>query len=84
MNSVMQCLKRVNELKDSLTGVPAPSMAEMQAGLDPMKMFTHASGQVMKNMEVEEFAVTPRVFIQLLKQVFPIFAETDGSGHPKQ
>ena len=85
MNSVMQCMKRVNELKDAMTNMPAPTREEMMGGaVGPEKILTYASGRVFKSMEIEEFSHRPMEFINVLRRTFPMYDERDQHGHHKQ
>ena len=78
MNSVMQCLKRVNELKSALTTLPAPTADLMPSGqITPEYLLTYASGGVFKSMEIEEFSHKPVQFIMMLRRVHPLFDDVD-------
>ena len=79
-------MKRVNELKEAMTTMPAPTREEMMGGaVSPERLLTFASGRVFKSMEIEEFSHRPMEFIQILRRTFPLFDERDQqSGHHKQ
>ena len=82
MNSVMQCLKRVNELRDSLKAARPPAES---SGMDPNTMLTLAGGQLMKEIEKQDFSYRPFGFVQALRTAYPIFDEVEErSGHHKQ
>ena len=56
MNSVVQCLKRVNELKDSLKALQRPQDLN---SIDPNMLLTLAGGQMMRDMETKDFSYPP-------------------------
>ena len=61
MNSVVQCLKRVNELKDSLKSYE-PSPAQM-AGGDASQMLTINARNLMHEMDTKGEAFAPYAFV---------------------
>jgi len=82
MNSVVQCLKRVNELKDALKSMRAPTDVNQ---MDPNMMLTLAGGQLMKDIENKDFSYRPFGFVQALRTAYPIFDEVEErSGQHKQ
>jgi ubiquitin carboxyl-terminal hydrolase 14 len=83
MNSVMQCLKRVNELKDGLKDF---ELDQQSQGLrnDPSVVLTSAAKGLMKDLDGKGEAFAPYQFVQAMRQVFPMFNETDDHGHHKQ
>ena len=82
MNSVVQCLKRVNELKAALKDVQPPQEANR---MDPNMMMTLAGGQMMRDLETKDFSYPPVQFVQALRTAHPIFDEVDErSRHHKQ
>lgn len=74
MNSVVQCLKRVNELKDALKGLQPPQ--DMNR-MDPNMLMTLAGGQMMRDMETKDFSYPPVQFVQQLRTAHPVFDEVD-------
>ena len=79
MNSTVQCLSRVKELKQALKSMQPPSAEELQAaggGLDPQTAFTLEGGKLMKDLEIKGFSTPPAGFWNRLKQIHPVFAET--------
>lgn len=74
MNSVVQCLKRVNELKDGLKTMRPPTDASQ---MDPNMMLTLAGGQLMKEIETKDFSYRPMGFVHALRTAYPIFDEVD-------
>ena len=74
MNSVFQCLKRVNELKSCLKEMQAP---EDQSAYDPNTLLTMAAGATMKGLEAKEDYLVPHQFIQMLRTAHPLFDEVD-------
>lgn len=78
MNSVVQCLKRVNELKDGLKTMRPPTDASM---MDPNTMLTLAGGQLMKEIETKDFSYRPMGFVHALRTAYPIFDEVDERSH---
>jgi len=74
MNSVVQCLKRVNELQDALKATRPPQDANQ---VDPAMMMTLAGGQMMKDMESKDFSYPPVQFVRALRTAHPIFDEVD-------
>lgn len=81
LNSVLQCLKRIDELKKSLKEVKAPAQAS-DATQD--HIFTMAAGGLMKGIEQSEYAYQPMQFVSLLRQNFPLFDQRDQQGHHQQ
>ena len=74
MNSVVQCLKRVNELKDALKTLRPP---EDQSAYDPQTMMTLAGGNLMKGLETNDQHFTPMQFVMALRTAYPVFDEVD-------
>ena len=60
MNSVVQCLKRVNELKDALKATRLPQDASQ---VDPNMLMTLTGGQMMKDLETKDFSYPPVQFV---------------------
>ena len=85
MNSTVQCLSRVKELKHALKTMPAPiDQMGAQGGLDGNTALALAGGQMMNDLEVKGFSYPPIGFVQRLREVYPIFNETDQQGRHKQ
>jgi ubiquitin carboxyl-terminal hydrolase 14 len=82
MNSVVQCFKRVNELKDALKDFQLDSSNRGMANDPAVKLTTSAKG-LMNDLENKGESFAPYEFVNTMKQVFPMFAETDDKGHPK-
>lgn len=89
MNATVQCLKRVNELKDGLKTYSdaggAGSLA-MRAGgeLDSGKLMAKAAKVLFTNLDFKGEPFSPFGFVQTLRQIYPQFNETDDHGHHKQ
>lgn len=83
MNSVMQCLKRVDELKASLKTF---ELDEASRGLsnDPNVLITAAARNFMNDLDNKGEAFPPFQFVQTMRAVFPQFNETDDHGNHKQ
>ena len=45
---------------------------------------TCAARQLMKDLQNKGAPFPPMVFVEIMKKAFPMFAETDDRGHPKQ
>ena len=81
MNSVVQCLKRVNELKVALKEIKPPTDVNQ---MDQSMLLTLAGGQLMKGIETKEFSFRPFGFVQALRTAYPVFDEVEErSGHHK-
>ena len=84
MNSVVQCLKRVDELKELLTGYQL-DLANHGGMMDDLSVqLTCAARQLMKDLTSKGAPFPPEMFVAVMKKAFPMFAETDDRGHPKQ
>jgi hypothetical protein len=83
MNSVMQSLKRVNELREALKNF---ELDDQNSGLrnDPAVSLTQQAGGLMKDLQGKGESFAPYPFVQTMRQVFPMFNETDDKGHHKQ
>lgn len=83
MNSVMQCLKRVDELKQCLKTF---ELDDTSQGLknDPSVLITSAAKNFMKDLDNKGEPFPPMDFVQTMRTVFPQFNETDDHGHHKQ
>ena len=56
----------------------------MAMGGDPGEMMTGAARQMMSEMETKDFSFPPMQFVQLLRNVHPMYAERDDHGGFKQ
>ena len=81
MNSVMQCLKRVNELRGGLKNF---ELEDQRLANDPNVMLTQSAKGFMKDLEQKGESFAPYSFVQTMRTVFPMFNETDDKGHHKQ
>ena len=79
LNSTLQALKRVNELKECLKNYQDESL-DMQ----PDKVMTKAAKKLFTDLDFKGQAFAPMHFVSILRQVFPQFNETDDHGHHKQ
>ena len=79
MNSTVQCLKRVNELKEALK-----NYTETQLEFDQNKAMTKAAKQLFTELDFKGEPFAPYNFVAIMRQVFPQFNETDDHGHHKQ
>jgi ubiquitin carboxyl-terminal hydrolase 14 len=83
MNSVVQCFKRVNELRDMLKNFELPS-GQTALMRDPNMMMTTAGRNLMKDLENKGESFAPHNFVQIMRDVYPMFNEKDERGHHKQ
>lgn len=80
MNSTLQCLKRVNELKDALKSY----QGQGQLDFDANKAMAVAAKKLFTDMDFKGEPFAPYGFVQVLRQVYPQFNEVDDHGHHKQ
>ncbi|CAM9907516.1 unnamed protein product, partial [Phaeothamnion confervicola] len=79
MNSTLQCLRRVPELRDALTGFrPAGSTTWSSSDLSPA--FAMALKDTYERLDRSTDALPPVTFLQVLQQVFPQFAQRGPRG----
>ena len=84
MNSVMQSLKRVNELKSAIQNFDLDASNRGMAG-DPSVALTQSAKGLMNDLENKGESFSPFQFVQTMRTVFPMFDERDEkSGHHKQ
>lgn len=83
MNSVVQCLKRVNELKEHIKAFELDNTNRGMAK-DPSVVLTRSARGLMNDLENKGESFAPYEFVQTMRQVFPMFNETDDKGHHKQ
>lgn len=74
MNSTLQCLRGVPELKQALQGFNATSAQE------PTQQLTFHMGRLFKDQDATEDAVTPHAFTHVFRTLFPQFAEQGPQG----
>lgn len=75
MNATVQCLRNVPELKDALTKYKAVGMSA-----DSAHLITTALRDLYKIMDKAPETLPPIVFLQILHNVFPHFAEKTEQG----
>ncbi|KAJ3067228.1 Ubiquitin carboxyl-terminal hydrolase 14 [Podochytrium sp. JEL0797] len=78
MNATLQCLRAVPELQTSLKGLPTNFTQ------DPRSNLLKSLGSLYTQMENSGDAVTPMVFLQVLRSNFPQFAEQNNHGFMQQ
>lgn len=83
MNSVVQCLKRVNELKEDIKKFELDQSNRGMAN-DPTVKLTNAAKHLFKDLDEQGESFAPYNFVQVMRKVFPMFDETDDKGHHKQ
>lgn len=83
MNSVVQCLKRVNELKGALKDYQLDDKNRGMLG-EPNVQLTLAAKGLMNDLENKGESFAPYNFVSIMRQVFPMFDEKDDKGHHKQ
>jgi len=83
MNSVVQCMKRVNELKAHLKDF---ELDEKNAGMrsDPSVALTDSAKRLFNDLDKKGESFTPYEFVQTMRTVLPMFDEKDDKGHHKQ
>lgn len=79
LNSTLQALKRVNELKERLK-----QFEDQSLDMDPNKVMAKAAKKLFTDMDYKGEPFAPYGFVQMLRQIFPQFNETDDHGHHKQ
>ncbi|KAJ3011422.1 UNVERIFIED_CONTAM: Ubiquitin carboxyl-terminal hydrolase 14 [Siphonaria sp. JEL0065] len=78
MNATLQCLRAVPELQDALRGIPAAFSQEPRSNL--VKSMSSLYTQLANSGD----AVTPLVFLQVLRSNFQQFAEQNNHGFMQQ
>ena len=78
MNSTVQCLRKVTELKAALD-----TYSGNQHNQEVTEMFMSASRGLFNELEQKGESFTPFEFVQVLRMQFPQFNETDERGHHK-
>jgi ubiquitin carboxyl-terminal hydrolase 14 len=79
MNATVQCLKRVDELKNALK-----SYSDQSSGFEANVLLTKAAKQLFTNLDSKGEPFAPSQFVQIMRMAFPQFNETDDHGHHKQ
>jgi ubiquitin carboxyl-terminal hydrolase 14 len=80
MNATLQCLKRVNELKSAVKSYSDQSASGFHGNV----LLTKVAKQLFAHLDEKGESFAPSTFVQIMRQVFPQFNETDGHGHHKQ
>lgn len=78
MNSTIQCLNRIPELTSALSAYRPMNQNDLSQKL------TIDLSNLFKALETKGSSFTPFVFVNTLRNAFPLFAEADDKGNPKQ
>ncbi|KAJ3116174.1 Ubiquitin carboxyl-terminal hydrolase 14 [Physocladia obscura] len=78
MNATLQCLRAVPELQDSLKSLPQTFTQDVRLNL------TKSMGSLYTQLENSGDAVTPFIFLQMLRTNFAQFAEQNNHGFMQQ
>ncbi|CAD7694739.1 unnamed protein product [Ostreobium quekettii] len=81
MNSTLQCLYSVPELR---TGLTAFREAPGAGGINPGRQLALAAGQLFGELDASSTPVVPMRFLMTLRSMFPRFAEVGEGGAYKQ
>lgn len=76
MNSVMQSLKRVNELKAAIKDFELDPSNRGMAG-DPSVVLTKSAKGLLNDLDNKGESFAPYNFVQTMRRVFPMFDERD-------
>lgn len=76
MNSTLQCLRHTPEFRVALN--------RFAGGQAPEQMFVASLGKLFRDLDDSTEAVTPMMFVQLLRRLFAQFDETDEHGRHRQ
>lgn len=79
MNSTLQCLYAVPELRSSLSSLPAATTAS-----DPLRSLTVAAGHLFSRLERSAQPVTPLELVATLRQAYPQFDQRSREGFHMQ
>jgi len=82
LNSTVQCLGRVEELRTALKKYASQNPLSYQA-VDPSKKLTYAWGSTYEMLDTATEAVSPKRLVEVVREINPMFAEMD-HGHCKQ
>lgn len=80
LNSTLQCLRHVKELNTALKTYTPPQ----QGGGDLGPAMTASMGSLFAALDNSSTPVTPNVFLQMFRSLYPQFAETSPQGHYMQ
>ena len=76
LNSTVQCLGRVSELREALKEYAAKNPNDFSA-FNPAKKLTYAWGSTYKLLDTATSPVTPMQLVQVVREINPMFAEVD-------
>ena len=76
LNSTVQCLGRVKELRESLEEY-VTNNNDAPLSLNPAKKLTYAWGLTYKSLDTATEPVTPMQLVQIIREINPMFAEVD-------
>lgn len=79
LNSTLQSLKRVNELKEAIK-----QYNDQNIQVNGDRLLTKAAKSLFTNLDLKGEAFAPVQFVHALRQIFPQFDEVDNHGHHKQ
>ena len=82
LNSTVQCLGRVKELRNALKEYTTKNPQAYQS-VDPSKKLTYAWGSTYKMLDSATEPVTPMQLVKIIREINPMFAEAEG-GQCKQ
>eukprot|EP00842_Homolaphlyctis_polyrhiza_P003139 jgi/Hompol1/3826/HPOL_003366-RA len=78
LNATIQCLRAAPELMNAMQKIDA------SFGQDPYSNLTLSMRSMMRDLDTSGDEVTPMVFVQVLRSVFPQFAERNNQGYMQQ
>ena len=76
LNSTIQCLGRVKELRESLKEY-ATQNPNASSALNPANKLTYAWGSTYKSLDTATDPVTPMQLVKVIREINPMFAEVD-------
>ena len=76
LNSSIQCLGRVTELRDALKEYTTKNQ-DAKNSMNPNKKLTYAWGETYKMLDMATDAVSPVQLVKVIREVNPMFAEVD-------
>jgi len=77
LNSTVQCLGRVKELRNALKEYTIKNPQAYNAS-DASKKLTYAWGSTYKMLDTATEPVTPRLLVNVIREINPMFAEAEG------
>ncbi|CAM9740054.1 unnamed protein product [Ectocarpus sp. 4 AP-2014] len=81
MNSTLQCMRKVPELREALTSFrPTSSGSGADPGANLVPMFTASLRETFNAADRSTEAIPPAMFVQVLRQLFPQFAQQGPRG----